>query len=352
MNKSITIKHSPITLIWTFVAIEIIGFVCYSIAGALGNYKYELYNQLSFSTILSYQMAKFILLFGAQLVITVYAFLRWHLETYTIQPGIIAHQWGVFFKRRKTVPLGQDMLITLSSGPLGKILKYGTIRVQNRNSQTLLALSNISRPQRYIKVIEKNLGAKAFSQKENPSADSTRSTSSWQASSPQADSTSSPQAEKLLAEDEHEQLEFKSSLRFDLRSYQVNHELEKSVMKTVSGFLNSKGGNLVIGVDDSRKPLGLKHDYKTLRRVNSDGFENHFTQVFNAMIGPEFRHLIQLRFPIINEEEICIIRVTPSTRPIYLKLDDNEHFYVRTGNVTTPLKMSEAESYARSHWPR
>lgn len=365
MNKTIVIKHSPIILIWTFVAIEILGFICYSIIAALGNYN-ELYTRLPFPAILSYQMAKFILLFGAQLVITVYAFLRWHLETYTIQPGVISHQWGVFFKRNKTIPLGHDMSITLSSGPLGKILKYGTIRVQNRNSRTLLTLSNIPRPQRYVKIIEKNLDAGGAASGKNPSPDSTSLTNSTnsidltrlaQAPAERASSFTpaqdkSPQAEKLLAEDEHEQLEFKSSFRFDLRSYQVNHELEKSVMKTVAGFLNSNGGNLVIGVDDLRKPLGLKHDYKTLRRVNSDGFENHFTQIFNAMIGPEFRHLIQLRFPAVDGEEVCVIHVTPSARPIYLKIDDNEHFYVRTGNATTPLKMSEVEAYARSHWSR
>lgn len=328
MNKTIVVKHSPIILIWTFVAIEIIGFICYSIAAALGNYKYELYTQLPFSILLSYQMAKLILLFGAQLVITVYAFLRWYTETYTIQPGAITHRWGVFFKKKKTVSLERGMSVLAVSGALGKLFRYGTIRVQNKTSQTVLTLSNISRPQNYVKIVEKNLDGRITVRSKNFSI------------------------AELLAQDEHEQLEFKSSLRFDFQKYQVNHELEKSVMKTVAGFLNSKGGNLVIGVDNSRKPVGLQNDYKTLRRANSDGFENHFTQLFNAMIGPEFRHLIQLRFPAVDNQEVCVIRVAPSARPIYLKLDNNEHFYVRTGNVTTPLKMSEAESYARSHWPR
>ncbi len=324
INKALVVKHSPFILIWTFAAIEILGFICYAIAAALGNYKYELYTQLSFSTILSYQIAKLVFLFAAELVMIVYAFLHWHLETYTIQPGAISHQWGIFFKKKKTIPLGRDMSVMLSSGPLGKLFGYGTIRIQNADSQPVLVLSDISRPQRYMKVIEKNLEAGGLAH------------------------DNSPNILKLLVQDEHEQLEFKSSLRFDFRSSQVNHDLEKSVMKTVAGFLNSKGGNLVIGVDDSRQPLGLKHDYQTLKRVNSDGFENHFTQVFNVMIGPEFRHLIYLRFPVVDDRELCIIHVLPSARPIYLKLDDNEHFYVRTGNGTTPLKMSEAESYIRS----
>lgn len=123
-------------------------------------------------------------------------------------------------------------------------------------------------------------------------------------------------------------------------------------MKTIAAFLNSKGGHLVIGLDNERKPLGLKEDYGTIQRPSSDGFENHFTQVFNAMIGPEFRHFVKLWFEDVDGKDICVVRVAPSNRPVYLRVNDSEHFFVRTGNITTTLKFSEVESYARSRWPR
>ncbi len=161
-----------------------------------------------------------------------------------------------------------------------------------------------------------------------------------------------PDLSRLLTEDEHEQLEFKSSLRFDYNTDNVNANIEKAAMKTVAAFLNSKGGRLVLGVDNNRKPLGLECDYRTFPRQNSDGFENHFTQVFNKMIGPEARHHVRLWFNAVGGQDICVVDVAPSARPVYLKMDDNEHFYVRTGNVTTPLKLSEIASYTASHWPQ
>ena len=161
-----------------------------------------------------------------------------------------------------------------------------------------------------------------------------------------------PNVARLISEDEHDKLEFKSSLRFDYKTQSVNHNLEKATMKTIAAFLNSKGGHLVIGVDNSRKPLGLENDYKTLKRQNSDGFENHFTQIFNKMIGPEFRNLVKLNFKKIEGADTCVAQVIQSPRPVYLKLDDNEQFYVRTGNATTPLKLSEVESYSRSRFEK
>ena len=130
-------------------------------------------------------------------------------------------------------------------------------------------------------------------------------------------------------------------------------------MKTIAAFLNSGGGFLVIGLDDSRKPLGLHYDYQTIQRKDSDGFENHFTQIFNSMIGPEFRHLVKLWFYEVDGStlltinyDVCIIQVALSHKPVYLKLNDSERFYIRTGNIVTDLKFSEVEEYARSRWPR
>ena len=122
-------------------------------------------------------------------------------------------------------------------------------------------------------------------------------------------------------------------------------------MKTVAAFMNSNGGYLVLGVSDTHAPLGLRNDYQTLQRKDSDGFENHFTQSMNNMIGPEFRNLVKLWFHNMDGNDLCVIQVLQSPRPVYLRADNNEQFYMRTGNISTALKLSEIESYARSRWP-
>ncbi len=154
----------------------------------------------------------------------------------------------------------------------------------------------------------------------------------------------------LLSNREHEGLEFKTSLRWDMKEGKVNRALEKSVMKSIAAFLNSDGGHLVIGVADNGAVIGLENDYGTLRRPDADGFENHFTNVFKDVIGPEFRRFVKLTFGTVHTKEVCVIGVLPAVKPAYLKFDNEESFYIRTGNSTTPLHVREAAAYIQSRW--
>lgn len=156
---------------------------------------------------------------------------------------------------------------------------------------------------------------------------------------------------EIINSKEHEKLEFKTTFRWDVKRNQVNKDLEKTVMKTVTAFMNSDGGSLLIGVDDSGNPTGLEQDLASLQKPNHDGFENHFNNIFNNMIGPELRYLVKLKFNNMGDKTVCLVSVDSSSKPVYLKSSDNEDFYIRTGNVTTPLKMSEVAAYLAS-WRR
>lgn len=328
MADHVTItKRSPAVLIRTLIGIELLAFLVYYLSTGHGPYKSEFYNQLPLlKSILTYETAKLLFLSAIQLFITIYAFARWYLESYAVRPGFLSHQWGVFFKKEKTVPLGKSATVTVSSGPLGKRLHYGSIKIEDGPSRTAVTAKDISRPEWFMGAIA-------------------------QCINPQSRGFAKPDVEQLLKAEEHERLEFKSSLRFDHKSGNVNRDLERAVMKTVAAFLNAKGGELVIGVNERREPLGLLRDYQSLQHPSPDGFENHFTQVFNAMVGPEFRHLIKLWFHECGQHDLCVVQVMPSAWPVYLRVDDREHFFVRTGNITTALKLSEVESYRRVRWP-
>jgi hypothetical protein len=62
-------------------------------------------------------------------------------------------------------------------------------------------------------------------------------------------------------------LEFKSTLQWDVRQAQANHNLRISVLRTVAAFMNSQGGTLVIGVDDDGTVLGLDRDLGSDRKL-------------------------------------------------------------------------------------
>ena len=158
--------------------------------------------------------------------------------------------------------------------------------------------------------------------------------------------------EEIIKSGEHEKLEFKTSLRWDAKLGAVNKELEKAVMKTVTAFLNSNGGHLLIGVNDRGELVGLENDITTLVRQDVDGFENHFNNLFNSMIGAEFRRFVKLTFNKVGDKTICLTEIESSHKPVYLKTGDDENFYIRTGNVSTPLKMSEVATYISSWWQK
>ncbi len=326
MGNETLIKRSPAVLMWKFAVIEAAGFLLYLGAAWLGNAKYEFYTQLSFSNFLSYQAAKILFLSGAQFAVTVYAFLSWYYEYYTFRSGSITYARGVFLKKETTLPIDDSTTFEVSSDFLGKLFHYGSIKAKTGASS--LDLAHVSRPENIVR-----LAKHGNYSHENPFE-------------------REPDVERLLSENEHDKLEFKSSLRFDHKIGQASRDVEKAAMKTVAAFLNSKGGHLVLGVNDARVPLGLENDYRTLQRKDVDGFENHFTQAFNSMIGPEFRNLIKLWFHKLDAHDLCVVQVLASPRPVYLKADNNEQFYMRTGNISTSLKLSEIESYSRSRWPR
>ncbi|UJH91878.1 ATP-binding protein [Antarcticibacterium sp. 1MA-6-2] len=77
--------------------------------------------------------------------------------------------------------------------------------------------------------------------------------------------------EELIESDENERVEFKSFINYDYYRKTTNKELELVIAKTITGFMNAKGGKLIIGVDDEGNILGLEKDYKSLKHKNKDG---------------------------------------------------------------------------------
>lgn len=157
----------------------------------------------------------------------------------------------------------------------------------------------------------------------------------------------------LITQGESDELEFKASARWDLRANKHNKELEKAVVKTISGFLNSeKGGSLLLGVDDIGTVLGLEPDYQTFgRKSDRDEYENFLTSLLLNSCGKECSPLIQTVFHQIEDKEICRITVKPSPKPVFVKDEKGgENLFIRAGNSTRLLSTREAIEYCKIRW--
>lgn len=154
----------------------------------------------------------------------------------------------------------------------------------------------------------------------------------------------------LIRRDENDVLEFKSTLRWNIKDNKKDKEMEKSVMKTIAGFMNSKGGNLIIGIDDNKKIVGLDKDYETLWKKNRDGFELHLRNLLDSSIGKEFIHIIRIEFSDIENKNICRVEVGKSPKPIFISKDGEKEFFIRSGNSTKPLNQEETYKYIFMNW--
>ena len=156
--------------------------------------------------------------------------------------------------------------------------------------------------------------------------------------------------EELILSGESETVEFKSTLRFDLRQKTVNKKLEYVVAKTIAAFLNSNGGNLLIGVDDNMNALGLNDDLSTLKKNDLDGFELKLIEVIQTYIGNEYSTHIKINFPKYGHQTICHVKIAKSSKPIFTAFEGREDFFVRSGCSSQPLSREAQSIYEKEHW--
>lgn len=155
---------------------------------------------------------------------------------------------------------------------------------------------------------------------------------------------------ELILIGENDKLELKSTLRYDLRENTVNKKLEFVIAKTVSAFLNSEGGILIIGLDDDGNALGLEKDIETLSKKDVDGFELHLRNVIKKYLDSNFEKYLKVTFPTIDEKIICKIQISKCGKPVFTTFEGKESFFVRNGNSSIPKNRAEQSEYEKLHW--
>ncbi len=145
----------------------------------------------------------------------------------------------------------------------------------------------------------------------------------------------------LIQAGESTTLEFKSTMRTNLKSGKTGKEIELAWLKAVTGFMNSDGGILLIGVADDGSILGIDAD----NFANEDKCQLHFKNLLNTHIGAEFTRFIHLKVVTIQEKTILIIECERVRRPVFLSVGKNEDFFIRSGPSSTKLSMSQMIKY-------
>jgi len=161
---------------------------------------------------------------------------------------------------------------------------------------------------------------------------------------------------EMITAGENNLVEFKTTLRCDIKTGSVNKHLEEMILKTIAAFSNAQGGTLIMGITDEQEIVGLEQDYQTFNNGTKDEFELHIRNLTNNAYGVEFSsNNLDISFPICEDTEICVIEIKPWNKPLYTMVKDSngvksEKFYLRNGNSSPELPTSELASYINSRF--
>ncbi len=151
----------------------------------------------------------------------------------------------------------------------------------------------------------------------------------------------------LIRQGESNTLEFKSTLRWNLREQKKDPAIEHASLKTITAFLNSAGGTLLIGVKDDGNIEGIETD----AFENTDRFLIHLWNLIKSTLGQEFSPYILTTTEVINNKTICIVRCMKSHTPAFLThRGPEEEFYIRIGPQTAKLGVSDALKYIKERF--
>jgi len=154
--------------------------------------------------------------------------------------------------------------------------------------------------------------------------------------------------EELARAGESAFVEFKESARWSHIKGEKEKTSEREVVRTLAGFLNGKGGTLLLGVNDQGYPVGLSRDFKSIqKRPNRDGFENWLTGVLRTALGGPAVSQLETNFVDIDGLDILRIDVEPAPEPVFV---DDRQFFLRLNNTTQKLNLREMQGYIRSRW--
>jgi len=156
-----------------------------------------------------------------------------------------------------------------------------------------------------------------------------------------------PSLTEARKQGEGQHVEFKRTLLWDRERRYEDEKLRLKILRAVVAFLNSGGGSLFIGVQDSGQPWGLEDDLKCC-----DGSEDKFHQRLRNLIansiGGEFSQYVMTRIfddPDFAGCRVCLVAVDNCRRAAFLKSGAHSFFYVRSGPETLELDMQKAYVY-------
>ena len=174
----------------------------------------------------------------------------------------------------------------------------------------------------------------------------------------------------LVGDGENEYVEFKSSALWsknlseeernapdasrELRTF--GKETSKIIIaKTISGFMNTHGGHLVIGIQENKNQgpdeiIGIENEFGIIDDQCNDGYrrmivDSIIRKYFHPNIYNHFSDYIKITFPEMEGKVLCLIQIAKSNEPAFLTIQKTDHFYIRFDAETRELEGKQMVEY-------
>ena len=155
-----------------------------------------------------------------------------------------------------------------------------------------------------------------------------------------------PSVTDLLANGETGAVEFKSTLRTNLHTGQPDDKMQLAVLKTIAGFLNAKGGTLLIGASDDGDVLGLEPD----NFPSEDKLGLHLVNLVGGRIGTLFLPYVHPHFQDHDGKRVLAVQCEGGPKAAFVSDGAQRRFFVRGGNATAELIGEAVTDYVRQRF--
>ena len=160
-------------------------------------------------------------------------------------------------------------------------------------------------------------------------------------------------AGELIGQGESMTLEFKSTLRWNLKEGRKDRKgVTHAALKSIAAFLNTEGGDLLLGVADDGGVVGIERD----QFEGDDKFMLHLTQAVRNGLGDRAGTCIDPNVQAVDGRSVCVVSCRRSPEPVFLtwkgvKAEPGGDFFVRSGPGTVKLSPDDAREFIRTRFP-
>jgi hypothetical protein len=146
----------------------------------------------------------------------------------------------------------------------------------------------------------------------------------------------------------------------EVRKYR--HNTSKFIIaRSIAGFLNTNGGDLIIGVQENRinnsvQIAGTEGEYNKLHEQdrNPDGYRRMIVDSVIRKYIPEIfdtaSRFIHISFPFVSGRTVCWLHITPADKPVFVDIGNEELFFIRVDASTRPITGKTLTTYILSRF--